>query len=61
VAAQSSHEMVGIMTTCIHCGFEVFWAFARKDDPCIECGKPIGMKLPDYDMLEDDRGTKWAD
>lgn len=44
------------MDKCIHCGFDVFWAFARKDDLCVECSKPIGMKMEHFAMLEDDRG-----
>ena len=30
--------------TCVHCGAEVWWSLPRMDDPCFECGKPVGRK-----------------
>jgi hypothetical protein len=27
---------------CVHCGKAVWWSLPRPDDPCYECGKPVG-------------------
>jgi hypothetical protein len=27
---------------CAHCGESVWWSFPRPDDPCFNCGKPVG-------------------
>lgn len=38
---------------CKHCGAEVTWGFPRPEDPCLECGKPIGQDVETVSIPEE--------